>query len=76
MSRDEVKKLMPSFNLSQYFERAEAPPGDSANVTEPDKQLHEYPGAFHQVHNDLGHEAAIADLLAWLERHLSPTSVS
>ena len=26
MSRDEVKKLMPSFNLSQYFERAEAPP--------------------------------------------------
>jgi endothelin-converting enzyme/putative endopeptidase len=36
MSRDEVKKLMPDFNLSQYFERAEAPPGDSANVTEPD----------------------------------------
>jgi alpha-beta hydrolase superfamily lysophospholipase len=45
-----------------------------ANVTEPDKELHEYPGAFHQVHNDLGHEAAIADLLAWLEHHLSPVS--
>jgi alpha-beta hydrolase superfamily lysophospholipase len=44
------------------------------NVTEPDKELHEYPGAFHQVHNDLGHEAAIADLLAWLERHLAPRS--
>ncbi len=35
MSRDEVKTLMPNFNMSQYFERAEAPPGDSANVTEP-----------------------------------------
>src|SRR3982751_2957947 len=25
MSRDEVKKLMPNFNMSQYLERAEAP---------------------------------------------------
>ena len=44
------------------------------NVTESDKELHEYPGTFHQVHNDIGHEAAIADLLAWLERHLSSAS--
>ncbi len=36
MSRDEVKKLMPNFNMSQYLERAEAPPGDNANVTEPE----------------------------------------
>jgi putative endopeptidase len=36
MSRDEVKRLMPNFNMSQYLERAEAPAGDSANVTEPD----------------------------------------
>ena len=36
MSRDEVKKLMPNFNMSQYLERAAAPPGDSANVTEPE----------------------------------------
>jgi putative endopeptidase len=36
LSRDEVKKLMPNFNMSQYLERAEAPPGDSANVTEPE----------------------------------------
>jgi putative endopeptidase len=36
MSRDDVKKLMPNFNMSQYLERAEAPPGDSANVSEPD----------------------------------------
>jgi predicted metalloendopeptidase len=31
-----VKKLMPNFNMSQYLERAEAPPGDSANVSEPE----------------------------------------
>ena len=36
MSRDEVKKLMPAFNMSQYLERAEAPPGENANVTEPE----------------------------------------
>jgi putative endopeptidase len=36
MSRDEVKRLMPNFNMSQYLERAEAPPGDHANVTEPE----------------------------------------
>jgi putative endopeptidase len=36
MSRAEVKALMPNFNMSQYLERAEAPPGDHANVTEPE----------------------------------------
>src|SRR5262249_6835397 len=36
MPRDDVKKLMPDFNLSSFMERAEAPPGDSANVSEPE----------------------------------------
>jgi endothelin-converting enzyme/putative endopeptidase len=36
MPRDEVKKLMPNFNLSSFMELAEAPPGDSANVSEPE----------------------------------------
>ncbi|HEX6464295.1 MAG TPA: M13 family metallopeptidase N-terminal domain-containing protein, partial [Vicinamibacterales bacterium] len=36
MPRDEVKKLMPNFNLSSFMEIAEAPPGDTANVTEPE----------------------------------------
>jgi putative endopeptidase len=36
LSRDIVRKLMPNFNMSQYLEHAEAPPGDSANVAEPD----------------------------------------
>jgi endothelin-converting enzyme/putative endopeptidase len=36
MPRDDVKKLMPNFNLSSFMELAEAPPGDSANVSEPE----------------------------------------
>jgi putative endopeptidase len=36
MTRDEVKKLMPDFNMSAYLERAEAPPGDFANVAQPE----------------------------------------
>jgi len=36
MPRDDMKKLMPNFNMSQYLERAEAPPGDNANVSEPE----------------------------------------
>ena len=41
-----------------------------------DKTLHEYPGAFHQVHNDVGHETVTVDLLAWLERRLDDLTVS
>ncbi len=40
------------------------------NVTEPDKTYIEYPGAFHQVHNDLCHQQVTSDLLNWLEQHL------
>src|SRR5438045_3228206 len=36
MTMDEVRKLMPSVNLSAYLENAEAPPVSSANVTEPE----------------------------------------
>jgi putative endopeptidase len=36
MPREDVKKLMPNFNMSQFLERAEAPAGDSANVSEPE----------------------------------------
>src|SRR5436190_5429325 len=36
MPREDVKKLMPNFNMSQFLERAAAPAGDSANVSEPE----------------------------------------
>jgi alpha-beta hydrolase superfamily lysophospholipase len=39
-------------------------------VTYPDKELHEYLGAYHEMHNDLNSEEMVADLENWLERHL------
>ena len=60
MSRDDVKKLMPNFNMSQYLERAEAPPGDSANVSEPD-----FLKAVDQVIAD----STLADLKTYLRWH-------
>ncbi len=41
-----------------------------SNVTMGDKTLIEYPRAFHQVHNDVGHEQVTADLLDWLGQHV------
>lgn len=40
------------------------------NAGTSDKTLLEYPGGFHQVHNDVGHEKAMNDLLDWLDRHV------
>jgi alpha-beta hydrolase superfamily lysophospholipase len=37
-----------------------------AAVRRPDKTLHVYPGARHEVHNDFGHEAVAADIKEWL----------
>lgn len=41
-------------------------------VTLPDKELREYPEAYHEIQSDLGYQQVIADLEAWLEQHLSP----
>ncbi len=41
-----------------------------ANVIEPDTTYIEYPGAYHQVHNDVCHQQVMADLLNWLIQHL------
>jgi alpha-beta hydrolase superfamily lysophospholipase len=37
-----------------------------AAVRHPDKTLHVYPDARHEVHNDFGHEAVAADVKEWL----------
>lgn len=39
-------------------------------ITYPDKELHIYPGMYHVTHNDYGHEQVVADLEAWMEKHL------
>jgi putative endopeptidase len=61
MPRDDVKKLMPNFNMSQFLERAEAPPGDSANVTEPD---------FLKAVDQVISATALADLKTYLRWHV------
>lgn len=42
----------------------------------PDKELLEYPEAYHEIQDDLGYEQVMVDLESWLERHLSPTEES
>lgn len=42
-----------------------------AQVRNPDKQVIVYPGSYHEVHNDLDSDRLMADLDAWLAKHLS-----
>ena len=37
-----------------------------------DKELLEYPEAYHEIHDDFGYEQVMTDLEFWLEQHLSP----
>ncbi|MFN6536843.1 MAG: lysophospholipase [Nostoc sp. EkiNYC01] len=39
-------------------------------VSSPDKLRIEYPGAYHELQNDLNYQEVLADLENWLERHL------
>jgi alpha-beta hydrolase superfamily lysophospholipase len=39
-------------------------------VTILDKERREYPGVYHEIHNDLNYQQMLADLENWLERHL------
>jgi alpha-beta hydrolase superfamily lysophospholipase len=41
---------------------------ERANIA--DKELHEYPGLYHELHNDFDCDRVLADLVAWLSRHL------
>ncbi len=36
-------------------------------VASPDKQIHVYPGGYHEPHNDVGHEQVLADYGDWLD---------
>ncbi|MCA1992247.1 MAG: alpha/beta hydrolase, partial [Coleofasciculus sp. S288] len=39
-------------------------------VTILDKERREYPGVYHEIHNDFNYQEMLADLENWLERHL------
>ena len=41
-------------------------------VTIADKQMIEYPGGYHEPHNDIHHPQVTADLERWLAQHLNP----
>ncbi|MGH7498895.1 MAG: lysophospholipase [Gemmatimonadales bacterium] len=53
------------------------PPGGSrdfaARAASPDKQLIEYPGAYHALFADTGRERALADTTGWIEARLQDT---
>jgi len=53
-------RLVPPEASRAFFER----------VALADKERIEYQGFYHEPHNDVGWEQAVADLEAWLERHL------
>jgi putative endopeptidase len=61
MSRDEAMKLMPSFNLKSYSASADAAPGDSVNVMEPE---------FLKAADQAFQSAALPDLKAYMRWHV------
>ena len=54
-------RLVPPAGGRRFFER----------VTRADKELKEYPGAYHEPHNDIIAEQVMTDLARWLEAHLT-----
>ena len=52
-------KLVPPEGGRRFF----------ANVTFADKELLEYPGAFHEPHNDVISDQVMSDLASWLDKH-------
>ena len=54
-------RLVPPAGGRRFFER----------VTLADKELKEYPGAYHEPHNDIIAEQVMTDLARWLEARLT-----
>jgi alpha-beta hydrolase superfamily lysophospholipase len=40
------------------------------NVSYPDKERIEYPGGFHEPHNDIEYPKVMADIERWVVKHL------
>lgn len=55
-------RLVPPTGSRDFFE----------HVRWPDKEHHEYPGGYHELHNDVNREEVLADIERWIDRHLSP----
>ena len=55
-------QLVPARTSRELFEK----------ISSQDKTRLDYPGAYHETHNDLGWEKPVAEIAGWLEKHLSP----
>jgi alpha-beta hydrolase superfamily lysophospholipase len=55
----QADRLNSADGAQQYFE----------TLTCLDKNLHIYPGSFHELHNDLNHAQVLEDLVEWLLQH-------
>jgi len=55
----DADRLTPPAGSRRFFEA----------VTFPDKERHEYPGAYHLIFDDINRAEVLADLAGWLERH-------
>jgi alpha-beta hydrolase superfamily lysophospholipase len=56
-------RICPAEASREFFEK----------VPSADKERHEYEGYYHEIFNDVGKEQVLADVEAWLERHLEST---
>jgi alpha-beta hydrolase superfamily lysophospholipase len=64
---------LPLLILHGSADRMVPPDGSRRFVTEvrhPDKELREYPGAYHGLFADLGYQDVLADLQCWIEARL------
>ncbi len=64
---------LPLLLIYGTADRATYPEGCRAfyeRVTYPDKTRFEYPGGFHESHNDIDYKQVMADLEHWLDGHL------
>lgn len=53
-------KVTPLSSSQIFFQR----------LTVADKEMHEYPDSYHELHNDLNYLEVLADMNDWIERHL------
>jgi alpha-beta hydrolase superfamily lysophospholipase len=64
---------LPLLILHGGADRVAAPEGGNSfyqKVACQDKMRVEYPGAYHELQNDINYQEVLADLTDWLERHL------
>jgi alpha-beta hydrolase superfamily lysophospholipase len=66
---------LPLLMLHGEDDRIAAPEGSRVffeQVTYANKTYQAYPGAYHELHNDIGYPQFLSDLAAWLEQQVGP----